>query len=153
MTTKIDEINELELRILSINEDIAGIDLQLDINEIHADGDDEYFEWIKRAKTAKFHKVKALHKLTLELKNLNRLAHSKKDKNQVSDGHVMHQALVKSQADFRLSKEIEKTKRHQISEDVNLKVFKVFKAEVSELIGHDEYIKLIEKCRMIVESK
>ena len=153
MDAKIDEINGLELRILSINEDIAGIDLQLGINEIHADGDDEYFEWIKRAKTARFHKVKALHRLTLELKNLNRLAHSKKDKNQVSDGHVMHQALVKSQADFRLSKEIEKTKRHQISEDVNLKVFKVFKAEVPELIGHDEYIKLIEKCRMIVESK
>ena len=151
--TTIDDINGLELRILSINEDIAGIDLQLDINEIHADGDDEYFEWIKRAKTAKFHKVKALHKLTLELKNLNRLAHSKKDKKQSPDGNIMHQALAKSQVELRLNKEAEKTKRHQISEDVNLKVFKVFKAEVSELIGHDEYIKLIEKCRVIAESK
>lgn len=153
MSNVIDEINELEKAILTVSDNIAEIDLQLEVNEIHADGDDNYFDWIKKAKTAKFYKVKRLHKLTLDLKILNRAAHGNVPKKQKSGGEVMHQAMVKAHITAKENKEIEKTKRHKISEDINLKVYQVFKDEVSNLIGKDEYIKLIDKCRTIVEEK
>lgn len=146
-----DDINELELAILTVSDNIAEIDLQLEVNEIHADGEDDYFNWIKKAKTAKFYKVKRLNKLTLELKILNRAAHGKPLKNK-NTGEVMNQAMVKAHVEAKKNKEKEKTKRHKISEDINLRVYQVFKSEVSKIIGKEEYLKLIGKCRDIVEG-
>lgn len=144
-----DDIDELELEILNVNNDIAGIDLQLDVNEIDATGEDSYFDWIKRAKTAKFYKTKELHQLKLKLKLLNKKAHKKK----TPIGNVAHEAIVAGGVESKLNQEIEKTKRHQISEDVNLKVFMVFKKRISELLGRDRYIEIINECRLIVEGE
>ena len=65
----------------------------------------------------------------------------------------MHEAIVKSQAEHKLNKEIEKTKRHKMSEDVNLLMFKELKFRVKQLIGEDEYLKLIHECRDKIEGK
>ena len=148
----LDEINELEKAILTVSDNIAEIDLQLEVNEIHADGDDDYFNWIKKAKTAKFYKVKRLHKLTLELKILNRVAHSKPEKKTDTLGKILHDQAVEEKAKNKAIAEIEKTKRHKISEDINLLIYKEFKSRVKQLIGDDEYLKLINECRDKIEG-
>jgi hypothetical protein len=147
-----DEINELEKAILTVSDNIAEIDLQLEVNEIHADGDDDYFNWIKKAKTAKFYKVKRLHKLTLDLKILNRAAHSKPVKKTNTLGSTLHGKTVIEKAKVKLATEKEKTERHRISEDINLLMFKEFKFRVKQLIGEDEYLKLIHECRDKIEG-
>ena len=148
----IDEINELEKEILTVSDSIAKIDLQIEVNEIHADGDDSYFHWLKKAKTAKFYKVKSLNKLTLDLKIINRAVHSKPEKKIDTIGKMLHEKSIKEQAKNKALTEIEKTKRHQISEDINLLIFKEFKYRVKSLIGEGEFLKLISECRNKIES-
>ena len=147
-----DEINELEKAILTVSDNIAEIDLQLEVNEIHADGDDDYFNWIKKAKTARFFKVKRLNRLTLELKILNKAAHSKSNKKKGTFGAMLHEESMKAKAIAKVATEKEKTERHRISESINLLMFREFKCRVKSLIGEEEYIKLIHECREKVEG-
>tara|TARA_R110000772_G_C13012844_1_gene409520 strand:+ start:48 stop:515 length:468 start_codon:yes stop_codon:yes gene_type:complete len=148
-----DEINELEKEILTVSDNIAEIDLQLEVNEIHADGDDDYFNWIKKAKTARFFKVKRLNRLTLELKILNREAHSKPKNKGNTLGKILYNQSIEEKAKNKALTEAEKTKRHKISENINLLMFKEFKCRVKQLIGEEEYLKLIHECRDKIEGE
>ena len=152
-----EKLSEIELEIANLTNDIEAIECQLEVNELNSDGHDEYFLWRNKAITAKTQKYKSLRLKHLKATDLKRKVNVRliREKNfrreYPSQPVTKHQAFLNAQKDIADKKETEKTKRHRISENINLKIFKEFKRIIRSEFGEEKYMELINNARKEVE--
>jgi hypothetical protein len=156
------DIEILKNLIANLEIDIATIEKQLEIRELTTNGNDNYFKWRASAvASASFKKVRILaieKQLSYWQLKLNSL--KKKERREAHDKRLEYKKARLKAHDKRLAeaakrkeiREKEKTERHRINQEQNQMIFDEFKKLVKERLGLANYVDLIEKARISVES-
>ena len=156
------DIQDLEAMAISEMVDIRGIESQLIKRELETNGEDEYFEWRASALLAITAKRKNYAAITYQATHWKRaLKNLRKKKKALTTEREKEKLRLKAEGQNLHLKNLEiakiknenKIKMRNEALNKDLLVFKEFKKAVKELLGEDEYIKLITAASEAVNNE